>query len=188
MDLHGTHAFLCLCRTLTETRLPVASGRLLSASLRIITLLTPFISWVCVPSVIPATILSCTLIFISTALAELSSDLEDPFVFHTGTEVSTGALPLSVLQFKLNERLLAVSTTYRPHGNADVSDHTGAVATAAATLSARARLHLTPQWLQGASTRAQAELQIRTQVHHQFAVGLTVGLQHAPAAPSTVPP
>ena len=89
-------------------------------------------------SVLPAALLSCGFIFLCAALAELARDLEDPFVFHANPEVATGATPLSVLQFKLNERLLAVSTTYRPHGNADVSDEAEAVAAAAAAVSARA--------------------------------------------------
>lgn len=132
---------LCLCRKLTETDPPAASGYLASMAVWVVALLSPVASWICFSNALTSTLLSCTFTFMLVLLSEVSRNLEAPFAVNEGHFhylVSTsGALPPSALQFKLNERLLAVSTTYRPHGKADIITHTEAAATAAAAMSSR---------------------------------------------------
>jgi hypothetical protein len=101
-----------LCRKLNETQFPFLWYQAMTIILVTFTIAFPFIAWIYVRHAVMSTLLAVMSVQTFAMMNEIANDIEDPFVHDA-------AIPFRPLQFRFNERLLAIRQTKRPRGIAD---------------------------------------------------------------------
>eukprot|EP00892_Ulva_mutabilis_P007760 jgi/Ulvmu1/5356/UM022_0150.1 len=116
-----SHGFIAFehCQKLTDTPFPFPWVQAVNIALLLFTLFAPIAVVGFVSSPIMATALTFMAVATYVTLNEVASDVEDPFHY------DPNELPLPQMQYKLNERLLAVRYSERPVAFTDVGGLTG---------------------------------------------------------------
>jgi hypothetical protein len=114
IDLNLLYILYLLCRKLVDTPFPFPWAQAVAILLFMFALTAPCLVCAFTDTVYTAMIVSFMTVHTYHMLNEVARDLEDPFDYHPNE------LPLSHLQFRLNERLLAVSRTERPRAFTDL--------------------------------------------------------------------
>eukprot|EP00892_Ulva_mutabilis_P004197 jgi/Ulvmu1/2149/UM129_0008.1 len=107
------------CQKLSDTPFPFPWVQAVNIALLLFTLAAPVAIVGFINNAVVSTILTFMAVATHVMLNEVASDIEDPFVY------DPNELPLPQMQYKLNERLLAVLHSERPVAFTDVGDLTG---------------------------------------------------------------
>jgi hypothetical protein len=96
------------CRKLNETPFPFPWAQGITVVLIIFTLTVPYVFTSFINNTVVAATASAIAVCTYIMMNEVANDIEDPFHY------DPNQLPLPQMQYRLNERLLAVSKTERP--------------------------------------------------------------------------
>jgi hypothetical protein len=153
---------LLACRKLNEAQVSTAWRRTVYGLLVLECLLVPAMIWTVVPNSAAAAVHSGAAAAALAAINCISSNLERPFRLLASAQ-SSGLVSLTRLQFKFNERLLSVSTTYRPPGNADLSDDSGVLSRSATPSAAAPSYTETPSGNRPLNSSGHSRQMVRPQ-------------------------
>ena len=103
-----------MCRKLNETPFPFPWAQGIVVLLMVFTVAVPFVFAAFIENTIVAALASAMAVQTYIMMNEVANDIEDPFHY------DPNQLPLPQMQYRLNERLLAVSKTERPLAFTDV--------------------------------------------------------------------
>jgi predicted membrane chloride channel (bestrophin family) len=107
------------CRKLVDTPFPFPWAQAVMIVLIIFTVVSPFLVAAFAKSVPLAIAMNFISVHTMVMLNEVARDVEDPFHY------DPNELPLPQIQYRMNERLLAVAKTTRPMAFTDVADLSG---------------------------------------------------------------
>jgi hypothetical protein len=107
------------CRKLVDTPFPFPWAQAVTITLLVFSITAPFLIAAFTTSILLSTLMTFIAVHTYIMLNEVARDVEDPFHY------DPNELPLPQLQYRLNERLLAVSKTSRPLAFTDMSDLSG---------------------------------------------------------------
>lgn len=113
-DPNTSHRTYITCRKLNETPFPFPWAQGIVVVLMIFTVTVPFVFTTFIDNTIVAALASAVAVQTYIMMNEVANDIEDPFHY------DPNQLPLPQMQYRLNERLLAVSKTERPLAFTDV--------------------------------------------------------------------
>lgn len=109
----------CTCRKLVDTPFPFPWAQAVTITLLVFSISAPFLIAAFTTSILLSTLMTFVAVHTYIMLNEVARDVEDPFHY------DPNELPLPQIQYRLNERLLAVSKTSRPVAFTDWAELAG---------------------------------------------------------------